>query len=383
MSNSIQSVVSGRYARSLARNPSVRPYLSSRVAVASDEILAAGLVAAPPDVDGVRTEVRPLQLVALALPSTAPAAVLDKYLRDQGQTVLPDIPVFVTGDGVVKAVRSTGSPKQVIDSTAQLPGDPAIEGQQVTNAALTVTPNVITDPILRTIVIAFAFFVVFPAFWVVIMATSAINVVLDALGLALLSNVPDPRFGPTTEMTAAAVPTVTADPLLSETVAPQTHNRTSATGVARTGPMSSGSVAPNTHKTALSTSTVEADPPASDPVAPDPLGNLARVSREVAPVSKPKRVCEPCDGRYGGQMTAEHDSTARIEELPGSRRATARWRASSVSWRPAARRGPDRSCALPTCRRRARSHPSPGSAFGSSRVDTSRMLFGPAAGCVA
>jgi hypothetical protein len=114
-----------------------------------------------------------------------------------------------------------------------------------------------------------------------------------------------------------------------------------------------------------------------------PLGNLARVSREVAPVSKLERVREPCDSRCGGQMTAEHDSTATIEELPGSRRATARWRASSVSWRPPARRGPDRRGALPACRRRTRSHPSPRSAFGSSRVDASRMLFGPAAGCVA
>jgi hypothetical protein len=68
----------------------VRPYFSTGVAVASAGILAASLVAAPPEVSVARTEGRGVQLRAFALPSTAPAAAtLEKFVRNQGQTSFP------------------------------------------------------------------------------------------------------------------------------------------------------------------------------------------------------------------------------------------------------------------------------------------------------
>jgi hypothetical protein len=252
-----------------------------------------GLVAAPPNADRVRAEIRSLQLIALSLPSTAPsAAILDIFVREQGKTVLPVTPVVRTTENLVGPVRSTAFLARVIDSTAQLRVDPAMEGQQVTNAVVAASPGVITDPILSSIVLGGLFFVVIPAVWVVIIVTSAINVVLGALGLPVLPNVPDPPFGLSPQLNAATAPAVEANFLPSDPVVPQTNKTASLTGIAETDPPSNGGVERDTHKTASSVGIGRTNRPLCDPAVPDtdaasmpkPLTNVA----EDSPVFTPK-----------------------------------------------------------------------------------------------
>ena len=232
---------------------SVRPNLTAGVAVASAGILAASLVAAPPEVSVARTEVRGVQLIAFALPSTAPAAAtLEKFVRNQGQTIVSVTPVIMGAADVTGAVVS--------DATAQLVSDLAIEGPQVTNAAAAASLDVITDPILRSIVAVGFFFVVVPVFWAIAIVTSAINVVLGALGLPLLPNVPDPPFGPIPQLNTAITPVVESKPLAGDLV-----------------PL-------NTHKSGPLPGTVETDPPSGDLVAPDT--DTANTSKPVMNVVK-------------------------------------------------------------------------------------------------
>jgi hypothetical protein len=303
MSHAGRSVVSGRCAGGFVRRPSVRPYLTSGVAVASAGILAAGLVTAPPEVSVARTEVRGVQLIAFALPSTAPsAAVLEQFVRNQGQTVLPLITEVGTADSL-GAVRSTGSPTQVIDATAQSLGDPLRESQQVTSAALVDSSGFTIEGLLGGLLLAGFFIVAVPVFWTVVIVTSAINVVLDALGLPLLPNVPDPPFGPTPVVTAAAAPTVTTDPVSSDPVVSQTNKTALLSGGVDTDPLSSGAVERETHKTASSAGTVRTNRPLRDPVAPDT--DTANTSKPLTNVTKDSPMFTP---KLRGRESSSTDS---------------------------------------------------------------------------
>ena len=72
MGNTRTVVMSGHRVGGFAVRRSVRPYLTSSVAVATAGILAAGFVAGPPEVTVARTKVQGMQLIAIALPSTTP-----------------------------------------------------------------------------------------------------------------------------------------------------------------------------------------------------------------------------------------------------------------------------------------------------------------------
>src|SRR5262245_11184990 len=81
------------------------PYLTSSVAVATAGILAAGLVAGPPKVSVARNEVREMQLVAIALPSTTPQPAMPlSFVRNQGRSVLSAIPASIGGADAIGAV---------------------------------------------------------------------------------------------------------------------------------------------------------------------------------------------------------------------------------------------------------------------------------------
>src|SRR5258708_30292147 len=103
MGYTTKSVASGHRAR-FSSCPSVRCHLATGSALASAGILALGLVAAPPDSDGARTEVRAVQLAAWALPSAAHLGVLEKLISNRAQTVLPVTRVAVGGAADVPAV---------------------------------------------------------------------------------------------------------------------------------------------------------------------------------------------------------------------------------------------------------------------------------------
>jgi hypothetical protein len=65
MGNTRTVVMSGHRVGGFAVRRSVRPYLTSSVAVATAGILAAGFVAGPPEVTVARTEVQGMQLIAI------------------------------------------------------------------------------------------------------------------------------------------------------------------------------------------------------------------------------------------------------------------------------------------------------------------------------
>ena len=161
----------------------------------------------------------------------------------------------------------------------------------------------ITDPILGSIVAAGFFFVVVPVFWAIVIVTSAINVVLGALGLPLLPNVPDPPFGPTPQLNATITPAVETDPLASDLDAP------------------------NTLKSGLSTGMVETDPPSSDPVAPDtdtantskPVMNVAKESPIFTPKPHGRDSSSSGSGPVRTSVQATADNASTVEQHPVGR----------------------------------------------------------------
>ena len=108
------------------------PYLTSSVAVATAGILAAGLVAGPPEVSVARNEVREMQLIAIALPSTTPRPAMPmSFVRNQGRSVLSVIPASIGGaDAIsavafVSAVQASSPLKEVIEPTTNSKIEPA------------------------------------------------------------------------------------------------------------------------------------------------------------------------------------------------------------------------------------------------------------------
>ena len=86
-----------------------RPRLTTGVTLASAGILALSLVvAAPPDVNGARTEVRAVQFAAFALPpSASPGAILEKLISHQAQTVVPVTSVVDAAADITTAIVTT------------------------------------------------------------------------------------------------------------------------------------------------------------------------------------------------------------------------------------------------------------------------------------
>jgi hypothetical protein len=151
------------------------------------------------------------------------------------------------------------------------------------------TLDLSNNPIFRSIVLLFVFGVFIPVTLAAIYVTSAVNVVLDALGLPLLPNVPDPPFGPATPLaTANTTPTAESNP-----VVPQTNKLAASTGDVEDNPvlsdpavrraselaLSAGSVdkhaalsdlVPQMDQTVRPTAGVEIDAPSSDVVEQQP-----------------------------------------------------------------------------------------------------------------
>ena len=153
-------------------SPSVRSHLTAGGAVASAGILALGLVAAPPDTDGARTDTRAVHLAAFALPPAAHAApLLEKFIINQAKAVVPVIPTVVPGGAADVATAGVTTPV-TLDSAL----DPAINPQKLAAAPLAATTPAYDwtqDPILYPI-ISFGFGVLVIVVPVLIAAVIAI-----------------------------------------------------------------------------------------------------------------------------------------------------------------------------------------------------------------
>jgi hypothetical protein len=228
MNNASTSVASRRYAGGFVLPPSVRSHLTCGVAVASAGILAAGLVAAPPDVkvaNAARTEVRAVHLAALALPLAAPSGALpEKFINDQALTVVPVTQVVGDATGIatavatiprtfVRVVQPSGSPTQQIRATAEPQIDPAISSQVVNNTALAST----IEPIdVFGLIFAAGFVVFFVAgIFVQYVLFTLFSVIegpcCDASGLVVAG-----ASTATVEEKPPTAPTLTGDPLLGD-----------------------------------------------------------------------------------------------------------------------------------------------------------------------
>lgn len=218
----------------MGNTAAVGPHLTTGIATAGVGILAMGLVAVTPDVAVARTDVRSLQLVASARASSAPPlAILAKLVSDQVHAVVPPIRAVAAGQDVTTVavtprlasggsasvtavpVQEARAPSLIyaapnrerVDTAAPAAADTALPpGADIGDFV----KSVFAGALLVALVV-----VGVPVFYVVIFATSAVNVVLDALGLPLLPNVPDPPFGPIPEPPAATVPLGTTTPSLS------------------------------------------------------------------------------------------------------------------------------------------------------------------------
>ena len=336
MGNASTSVVWGHCRAGLVMHRSVRPVLTGGVTVASAGILVVSLVAAPPDVNGAKTDVGAVQLAAVALPPAAsPAAILEKFRSNQAQTVVPVAPVLVGGaanaatpDVTIRptfrlAGQSTGFPTQAIPATALLGIDPATIPQRVNSAAQagTIPPGPLTW-ISAALVGGFLYFVVIPAFLVVIYVTSAINVVLGFLGLPLLPNVPDPPFGPTPQINATTAPAVGTNPLLANSAAVDPHTAATAaeasdSGIGKTDVSGQATVRQMTTVTEQPTPTQE--PATVNSIADGPAvkGTEAAQENVVATTPTPTNAAQPSAERSDGASTSELAK-------PGGRSTTSR-----------------------------------------------------------
>ena len=116
-----------------------------------------------------------MQLIAIALPSTTPRPAMPmNSVRSQGRSDLSVIPASIGGADAMSAVAFV-RPAQagrhlkevIVSQTPTRRSTPRRRVEQVTNAAVA-SPDYITNPILRSIILGVAFFVVIPVFWVII-----------------------------------------------------------------------------------------------------------------------------------------------------------------------------------------------------------------------
>src|SRR5262245_27660491 len=130
-------------------NRSVCRHLTAGGAVASAAILAIGLVVAPPNVGGARTEARAVQLATFALSTAALSrGLLEEFVSDQAQTVAPGAPALPGGAEDVSNADITAQLNLVratLQSTGQSVIDPAIQSQQVNNAVTAAPPDWLTS----------------------------------------------------------------------------------------------------------------------------------------------------------------------------------------------------------------------------------------------
>jgi hypothetical protein len=242
MVNATTSVASGHCARDRVMHPSVFFHRTTGGAIASACIVALSLVAAPPDVNGARTEVREVKLAAFAVLSAAPLAeTLEKFIRNQAQTVAPITNVAVGGAADIPAAVVKTSASGV---TTALPSEPATSPQKDA-AALTATTtafdvgaifgplinNAVVGPIVLFGAIAFGLLVILPVGWFV---QTIYEVVASFLGLPLVLAVPA-TLASTAEANVTTGPALTSDPILSDPARITTATAAPADGAPATG----------------------------------------------------------------------------------------------------------------------------------------------------
>jgi hypothetical protein len=213
----------------LGHCPSVRRHLTTGLTVASAGVLAVGLVLAPPDVRGARTEVRQVQLTTLALSPPALLGALEKLIGTRAAKAAAggaaDIPA---------AVVKTPTAGESTPPTFGAATDPATNPHSVDVAALAPTTTAleipapllaaIPEPILAIVGIALLFG---PIILLVILACppcalfNFLTFTIPSLFIpfAPLSAVAEVSTA-SVEASATNAPTLAGDPELSDSAPP-------------------------------------------------------------------------------------------------------------------------------------------------------------------
>jgi hypothetical protein len=223
--------------------PSVRRHLNAGVTVASAGILALGLVAAPPGVRGAGTEVRQVQLAAFVLSPPALLGALEKFISDRAQTVVPVTKVVADGAAdVPAALLKTPTADETTPPTFDSAIDPAINPQKVDAAGLAATTTALSipapllaaipEPILAIVGITLLFG---PIILLVILACppcALFNFVTGLIQSFLIDLTPLPAVAlastATVEAIATTDPSMTSEPLLSDSAPATTKTAASA-----------------------------------------------------------------------------------------------------------------------------------------------------------
>jgi hypothetical protein len=270
-------------------------------------------VVAPPGVHRVGSEVRQVQLAALTLSPPALLGALEKFIRNQAQTVVPGTKVVAGGAAdvpaaAVKTATAGGTTPLTFDSAI----DPAINSQVVNNTALAATTTALSIPapllpIIGTILLfgplivlvvlacppcALFNFLTFtiPSFFIpyaplsAVAAASTATVDANATVAPSLTSDPLPQVDETrkadvaqpvtlidkrirTEQVKSTEPGTESEPVSTDT-ATLTKDVTEA---AKTDEASAGPTAVSNPKPSASTSTSEPTKPAERPATPRPV----------------------------------------------------------------------------------------------------------------
>ena len=153
---------------------SVRPYLTACGAVATAGVLVLSTVAAPPELQDTRAEVRAVHLTGFAVPPTKTwGAILEKLSSNQARTAILVNPVGGAAD-VTSVVMTT----HTAGVTKSCESDPAPTPNTVDAVILAATPtatlaailaplinNSIVGPVLLIGAIVLVFLVILPVGW--------------------------------------------------------------------------------------------------------------------------------------------------------------------------------------------------------------------------
>jgi hypothetical protein len=135
------------YASTTVASGSCR-HLTAGVTVVSADILALSLVAVPPDVDVARNEIRAMRLAAHALPSAAYLDAVEKFIRNQAQTVVPITRAVAGAADIPAAFVKTSTAGAPTSFTSDSAIDPATNTQKGEAATLEPTAALLVEPIL-------------------------------------------------------------------------------------------------------------------------------------------------------------------------------------------------------------------------------------------
>lgn len=185
---------------------SIRSHVTAAGALAGAGILTLALVVAPPHSDGARTEVRAVQLTALAASPAQFWGALEKFIGNRIPAVAPVAPV----------VEGGGTAPVIVKSTA----GPATNTQKVEAAALAApNPLAISGGIFAPVVAVVGILLLFgPLILLVILACPICAIVNELSYFLPLPTLPLAAAVPTAmaEAEAASSPELTNEPVMKK-----------------------------------------------------------------------------------------------------------------------------------------------------------------------